>query len=258
MTTLVVADVDGTLVDHRGIPYPGLTALTDLAARPGFELALASARPPWSLEQLAARLGPMVTGVSGFQGAIVQAADGPGGWRRLRTLPLAPQAVTALDDTLDRRLSRWWYTPREWYVSRDDAAARDEARVVGRPWSGVRDRPPDDDPVLKVMAVGDPDLVAAASPAHPGVRSAVSKPIYLEIVNAEIDPDKGIAALRAGRPDIARVIAVGDGANDIGMLRAADRGFTFADAPAALRHVATTVLPAARDRAFAQLAACSG
>jgi hydroxymethylpyrimidine pyrophosphatase-like HAD family hydrolase len=105
--------------------------------------------------------------------------------------------------------------------------------------------------VLKLLAVGEPERVAAAAETFvPGARAAVSKPFYLEIVADTVDADKGIARIRAAHPGAVRVVAFGDGPNDVGMLSAADVALTFADAPPEVRAVATTVLPAERPAAY--------
>jgi len=251
--TLIVVDVDGTLVDNAGVTYPGLDRLLELSASPGYGMALASARPPWNLQRMARELGPSVTDISAFQGAMVQTRS-PDGWREVCSITIAPDVVRRLNDVVDPTLARWWYTAGSWTISREDDAAREEARIVGVPWSAVGSQPPVQ-PVLKLLAVGQPDRVAIAAPHMPGVRSAVSKPAYLEVVSSDVAPDKGIHLVRAMRPEVARLVAVGDGLNDIGMLRAADQSFTFADASPEVLSAATSVLPADRTRAYRELVA---
>jgi hydroxymethylpyrimidine pyrophosphatase-like HAD family hydrolase len=251
--TLIVADVDGTLVDDAGIAYPDLEQLRRLGAEPGHGIALASARPPWSVQRIAASLGPAVRWLSAFQGAIgrgLQARDG--GWRELWTVPIEADLVDELDVALDPELARWWYTAGTWTVSRVDDRARAESRIVDEPWTAVTARPPTE-PVLKLLAVGEPARVAAAARTVTGARAAVSKPFYLEIVSGAVDADKGIGRLRALVPETGRVVALGDGPNDIGMLRAADLAFTFADAPDEVIEAASAVLSADRSRAYGEL-----
>jgi hydroxymethylpyrimidine pyrophosphatase-like HAD family hydrolase len=81
------------------------------------------------------------------------------------------------------------------------------------------------------MYSGCADLAAGMvrQPSSWGVRHRV-QPNYLELVGAGVGPDMGVEALRALVPDVKEVIALGDGANDIGMFASADQGFTFADA----------------------------
>jgi hydroxymethylpyrimidine pyrophosphatase-like HAD family hydrolase len=251
--TLIVADVDGTLVTNAGVPYPGVDRLLAMAARPGCGMALSSARPPWSLRRMAREMGPAVIGLSAFQGAMVQVrVGGPDRWHEVLAVPIDREVMGDLNDALDPTLARWWYTAESWTVSREDAAARAEARIVRGPWAAVDARPPIQ-PVLKLLAVGEPERVATAAPALQGVRSAVSKPEYLEIVSSDVDPDKGIGAIRAIHPDAERLVALGDAANDIGMLRAADLAFTFADGAPEVIAAATVVLPADRATAYREL-----
>lgn len=250
---MIIADVDGTLVDYSGTSYPGIEGLVDLASRPGYEMALASARPPWSLQGIARTLGRAVTALSAFQGAMVQTrSDGPDSWREVQAVPIDAAVVRDLEAVLDPSLARWWYTAHSWTVSRDDAAALTEARITGRRWSAVDQQPPAE-PVFKLLAVGEPERVARAAPSVNGASCVVSKPQYLEVVSSNVGPDKGIEAMRMLHPPVVRLVALGDGLNDIGMLAAADLAFTFADAPPEVIAAATEVLPADRTRAYERL-----
>jgi hydroxymethylpyrimidine pyrophosphatase-like HAD family hydrolase len=252
---VVVADIDGTLVDAVGGFFATAEQIGHRVASHGGKLVLASARPPWSVARIAAVLGPAVSGIVALQGAAGQAREGEG-WRTLWTVPLDPAVVEAVDAALDPELARWWYTDDAWTVSREDPFAHAEAAIVGQRWTAV-DRHPPAAPALKLLAVGEPERIAVAAAAEafvPGARAAVSKPFYLEVVADAVEVDKGIARVRAANPNAECVVALGDGPNDIGMLRAADIGFTFADAPPEVRAAATTVLPADRPAAYNALA----
>jgi hydroxymethylpyrimidine pyrophosphatase-like HAD family hydrolase len=251
--TLIVADVDGTLVDGAGVPYAGALEFAARVQRAGGALALASARPPWSVARIAAWLGSSVTALVGFQGAIGQRRDGGSRWCTLWSTPLHDEVVCGLDRRLDPALARWWYTADRWTISRVDDAARSEAAIVDAAWDAIETRPPTA-AVLKLLAVGDPELVTrAAEVTIPGAASAISKPVYLEIVSDAVDRDKGLARLRAGLDGIRRTVALGDGPNDMGMLTAADLGCTFGDAPEDVRAVATVVLSPDRPTGYEEL-----
>ena len=258
MSTLVVADVDGTLVDARGALFGGVSALVEAITRGSASIALASARPPRSLRALAAGLGSSVRVLSACQGALVETRDPDpdrlkemSDWHLVRALSIQPLVVAALSAQLSERWAPWWYTADGWYVGRDDAAAQTEAEIIGFSWTAMEDGPPQA-PVLKVLVVDDEagDEVRAVVDALPGVQTVVSKPAYNEILSAEVSPDKGLDIIRASNPDVEQIIAIGDGVNDIGMLLAADVSYTFSDAPAEVREVATEVLAAPPERAL--------
>ncbi len=153
-------------------------------------------------------------------------------------LELAVEAIEALDDAGH---SPNVYVDDDLYVREHTDASRRYAEFQGLPVTAVGnlldwlDRPP-----TKLVAVLDPDGV-------PALRSALeerfdsrlflttSLPHFLELGHPDVSKGTGLAfvADRLGL-DLDRVVAFGDGENDLDLLRAAGYGVAVDDAHPAL------------------------
>lgn len=238
---LIALDVDGTLLtsDHR-LTEPTIRAVRSVRAA-GVRVVLVSSRPPGALLPILLALGlgdPAV--FVGSQGALTGTYSGDGELRIIDQRPMpAMLARTVVGAAADQGLAVNWYAGERWLVSHLDDQVRREARVVGyEPTVADLDGQEQGPDKLLVIApderrdaLGD---LSAAIP--PGLRAQVSNPTYLEITRSDVDKAAALAA-QCARQGIAResVVAIGDGPNDLGMLRFAGTAIAMSNAPASVR-----------------------
>jgi len=232
-TTMLLLDVDGTLVDPSGVLYPGAQYLAKVGRRAG-KIALCSARPIASLELVGKLLGGADILV-GLQGAIAcRGTCPPYLWAQpLKRDELA--IVRALTQSLPLEL--WLYDEREWFCDSLSSAVDLEVLTIGISPIAGRNAPRS----AYKLAVVDRSSAAAArldelrlELAQQGIRCSRTHTHMLEVVASAVGPDKGISRLRlALGKEMTRFVAVGDGENDIGMLQAADLAFGFRGTDAA-------------------------
>jgi Cof subfamily protein (haloacid dehalogenase superfamily) len=240
MIELICIDVDGTMVGSSGdVADDTWTALARTRAR-GPRLAICSGRPAFGRTRgFAERLDP--DGWHVFQnGASV--VHLPGGNTRSR--PLDPVAVHALVAR-----SRMTGRPLELYgdaahaVEMDVPRARDHAKLLGIPFV-LRDLLAFDAPVVRaqwLLAHDEVELVCAEP--HDGLTLSHSlSPVMPDTSFLNVTPvgvDKGEAVRAVAREygvPLARVMMVGDGANDVPVMRIVGASVAMGNAePAALQ-----------------------
>ncbi|MGB7982174.1 MAG: HAD family hydrolase [Candidatus Nanopelagicales bacterium] len=233
MIRLVAIDVDGTLLtsDHR--ITDASAAAIDRARRAGLAVVLASGRPPRSLHPILARLGLCDGSVFlASQGALTGSYD-------LGALRIHDQQPMSLD--LAQRvaaaariagLSINWCAGERWLVEALDDRVRHEARIVGCAAEVVdlAAQTVGPDKLLLLGAEGGPD-VAGAVEVPLGLVAMASTSTHLEITRVDVDKAHALARLAQGRGiPAAQVAAIGDGRNDLGMLRSAGLAIAPANA----------------------------
>src|SRR6185369_15684834 len=110
--------------------------------------------------------------------------------------------------------------------------------------------------ILIVVADKPEILLAELKSSLLPIECSTSQPRYIEVVSNEVQSDKGASFLRdigGCGAEITRVIAIGDGMNDLGMFAQADLSITFEDASSSVRAAADVVLPSNRSLALEQV-----
>jgi Cof subfamily protein (haloacid dehalogenase superfamily) len=243
MIDLICIDVDGTLVGTSGeVTDDSWTALARMRER-GIRLAICSGRPAFGKTRgYAERLDP--DGWHVFQnGASV--VHLPGGNTRSR--PLAPSVVRAL---IQR--SRATGRPLELYgdaehaVEMDVPRAQDHARLLGIPFV-QRDLLAFDVPVVRAQwLLAHDEVDAVCAEPHDGLTLSHSlSPVMPDTSFLNVTPvgvDKGEAVRVIAREhgvSLDRVMMVGDGANDVPVMR-------IVGAPVAMGNAEPAAVEAAR------------
>jgi Cof subfamily protein (haloacid dehalogenase superfamily) len=252
---LLVIDLDGTIVDDRGILDPLAAEAIDVVRSGGVRVVLATGRSPWSgiaeIAQLLGLDGPHIT----MQGALVlDLADGEVHLARampapvyLETLMLADElgldpVVGLVDGYRAERLPS--------FAGRGSAGTDPVAAGEGK-----RIRHSDD---LTRLADEAPFRVflPTTRDRHDRVRQRLQEwfqgraaitwndQFGVEVLGPGVD--KGTAMLwlaeRLGIP-MASTVAIGDARNDMGMLLRAGRSAAMGTAPAEVRKAADIVVP---------------
>jgi Cof subfamily protein (haloacid dehalogenase superfamily) len=221
--SLMVADVDGTLVTEDKILTERARAAVHRLHEGGIRFAITSGRPPRGMAMLVEPLA-LDTAIAGFNGGIFVEPDLS--IIEERVLP-RQAAACAVDLLLSHGLDAWVYSGNDWLVHNPQAphVAREEWTVKFPP-KIVGDFGDALDRAVKIVGVSDDrermqrceaDLKAAIGSAASAARS---QPYYLDVTHP--DANKGFVvdylAKRLGIPE-AEIATIGDMPNDVLMFR---------------------------------------
>lgn len=224
MVKLVCIDVDGTLVGSSGTVAPAVWAAAERARLHGIRLAVCSGRPAFGLaREYAEQLDPGGWHVFQNGASVVNVASGES---RSGTLP--PRAVEwlrARERTTGRILEL--YTDAGYAVESTAERAVRHAGLLGVPF---RPRPfasLEGPPVRAQWLLAHDQAEAALADRHPELSLAHStSPVmpdtsFVNITPAGVDKASAVGVLAAayGVPP-EQVMMVGDGLNDVGVMRA--------------------------------------
>ena len=248
---LVAADLDGTLVDREIAWAPGLPeALAGLQAA-GVGTVICTGRMFQSVRKVAARLGVVEGPVVCYQGALV--ADlGSGEWERHTPMDGAAAAeVVRHVRAMGRQLNA--YIDDRLYVEEVTPWARRYAEHVEVGIDSVPDledevqrRPPTK--LVLVTSADDVELILPGLQERWAGRLYVvrSQPEYIEFTDVSVSKSGALAWLcERLRVPGERVVTLGDGMNDVDMLRWAGLGVAVAEAARPVRDAADLVVPRA-------------
>ncbi|MCB8875129.1 Cof-type HAD-IIB family hydrolase [Acidisoma silvae] len=232
--SLLVSDVDGTIVRHDRTLAPSTILAAARLRQAGIRLALISSRPPGGLAVLRTPLG-LDTPCAGFNGALVQ--DAAGRTVAEHTIPedACREAVARLErDGLDV----WVFAGGEWLLKNENAAyiAREQLSI-SMGWRVVSDFAPYLGAVHKVM--GSSNDFARCAVAATGLSAALgeaaavlrSQDYYVDVTNARAN--KGEAARLIAKllgVDPAEMAAIGDMPNDLPMFAASGLAIAMGNA----------------------------
>ena len=246
---LLVIDVDGTLLttDYQ------LTAATRRAVQQvsaqGVQVILASARSPSALHAIMATLGIMGLVIC-YTGALTCRIS-PDPHVPTEVVTEQRMSLSSAQDVLSRALelgiSIGWYSGYCWFIRSWDAALRRESTLTGVPPIIKRDLAHVTEAPHKLLAIaGDPALLpqlsVLASLLPQDCVGQFSLANYLEITHQGVD--KATALLALGQQlGIAptEMVAIGDGENDVAMLRLVALGIAMGNASSRVQAAADWV-----------------
>jgi len=235
---LLVIDVDGTLLttDYQ-LTKATCSAVQQVSAQ-GVQVVLASARNPRALQAIMGALGIMGLAIC-YTGALTC---------RISPDPqLASEVVTEqrmslssaqsiLNQARARGLSIGWYRGDSWYIAQWDAALERESTLTGVPPIVKPGLAHCTEAPHKLLAIaGEAALMSELSwlarTLPSDCQGQFSLANYLEITSQSVD--KAAALLRLGQHlgiTPAEMVAIGDGENDIAMLRLVSFGIAMGNA----------------------------
>jgi Cof subfamily protein (haloacid dehalogenase superfamily) len=242
-------DVDGTLLDsdHR-LSVAVKDALCDLAAS-NIQVVLATARGPGVL---GAVLGPLPISplLICFSGAWIGEIDSESLIPKRVVLDRRHSlsvASTILATALDLNVEPNVYTVDSWRARRMTTEIMLECQITECRPVITSDLLEDGEEPSKILLISSENesnqaLHVIADSVQSSSNAAFSKPNYLEIVPMGVNKAEALKHLAATLGlDLSQVAAIGDGLNDIEMLREAGLGIAMGNAPQALKSVADWV-----------------
>jgi Cof subfamily protein (haloacid dehalogenase superfamily) len=254
--SLVVADVDGTLVTSEKVLTARAAKAVKALHASGIAFAITSGRPPRGMEML---VGPLdlQTPIAGFNGGIFVRPD----MRVIEQHVLSADAARRASEVIvGSGLDVWVYSGNDWFV-RDPSAphvAREQWTVkfaptvlqnLERPLTsavkivGVSD---DLDRVARCERDTQKALGAAASAAR-------SQPYYLDVTHPEANKGTVVTTLSTALSvPLAEIATIGDMPNDVLMFRKSGLSIAMGNASAEVQKQADEVTDSYADEGFAK------
>ncbi|MEA2910137.1 MAG: hypothetical protein QOJ15_2218 [Bradyrhizobium sp.] len=253
--SLVLADVDGTLVTEDKVLTPRAGAAVIALQAAGIAFAITSGRPPRGMAMLIDPLG-LRTPVAAFNGGVFVAPDMSVIEQRVLPADVATRAV----ETISRnRMDVWIYSGRDWLV-RDPQAphvAREQWTVKFAP-TVVGDLAAVMASAVKIVGVSDDhDLVARCeqeAQAALGAAASVarSQPYYLDITHPDANKGAVVAMLsKLLSVPPAEIATIGDMPNDVLMFQKSGLSIAMGNASPQVQAQADLVTTSNSDEGFA-------
>jgi Cof subfamily protein (haloacid dehalogenase superfamily) len=243
--SLLLSDVDGTLVTHDKVLTPRAIAAVRALGDAGIQFTITSSRPPRGLSRLIAPLDLKLP-IGGFNGGALVRPD----MSIVETLLLAPDiARDAIKIIAAHKMDAWVYTETDWLVH--DASAPHVAReefTLSFPAKAVRDFGDALDHVGKLVAVGDDKAAvsacnAALSAALGDQASATrSQSFFIDVTHPDANKGALVGTLARLLSIPAEEIAtIGDMENDVLMFRKSGLSIAMGNAEPAVKAQAKLV-----------------
>jgi Cof subfamily protein (haloacid dehalogenase superfamily) len=254
--SLVLADVDGTLVTAEKVLTQRAKAAVKALHAAGIAFAITSGRPPRGMAMLIDPLA-LRTPVAGFNGGIFVKPD----MTIMEEHVLAADAAKrALELILRHGMDVWVYSSKDWLVRDADAphVAREQSTVKFAPtivqdFEGVLGR------AVKIVGVSDDrDLVArcekdAQDALGASASAARSQPYYLDVTHP--DANKGTVVTTLSKfltIPTGEIATLGDMPNDVLMFRKSGLSIAMGNASPEVQAQADLVTDSNDNEGFAK------
>jgi Cof subfamily protein (haloacid dehalogenase superfamily) len=254
--SLLIADVDGSLVTKEKVLTPRAQAAVKALHGAGIAFAITSGRPPRGMAMLIEPLA-LRTPIAGFNGGIFIKPD----MTIIEEHLIAPDAAErAVKLILDHRIDVWVYSGNDWFVRDPEAphVAREQSTVKFPP-TVVDDLGAALHRAVKIVGIRDDlDLVArcekdAQDALGAQVSAARSQPYYLDVTHPKAN--KGTVATTLSKllsVPLAEIATIGDMPNDVLMFRKSGVSIAMGNASAEVQQQARFVTASYNDEGFAK------
>ncbi|WP_262272531.1 Cof-type HAD-IIB family hydrolase [Microvirga yunnanensis] len=254
--SLVIADVDGTLVTEQKVLTNRAQAAVQALRGHGVRFAITSGRPPRGMAML---LGPLAldTPIEGFNGGIFVSPD----MTVMEEHLLAPDTARhAFDLIRARGMDAWVYTSDQWLIRDREAphVAREEWTVKFPP-TIVDDFDEALHRAVKVVGVSDDfdrlacvekEVQVALGALASGARS---QPYYLDVTHPMANKGAVVETLsKLLSIPTAEIAAIGDQPNDVLMFRKSGFSIAMGNAGPDVKKQAHAVTNSYNDEGFAK------
>jgi Cof subfamily protein (haloacid dehalogenase superfamily) len=254
--TLVIADVDGTLVTKEKILTERAIASINKMRDVGIKFAITSGRPPMGMAMLIEPL-KIDEPVAAFNGGVLIKPD-------LKTVVrqnFLPVDVVkkALKLILDHKLDAWIYTDKDWFVRDVNAphVAREQWTVKFPP-KITNDINSLTESIAKIVGVSDDlDLVARCEKdvqdaTGDQASAARSQPYYLDVTSPKANKGEVVLAfMDILKIPASQIATIGDMPNDVNMFKKSGVSIAMGQASPEVQKSATYVTTSSEDEGFA-------
>ena len=254
--SLVLADVDGTLVTEEKILTERARNAVKALQQAGIRFAITSGRPPMGMAMLFDPLA-IDTPIAGFNGGLFVKRDLT--ILDQKTVP-ADVARQAIDLMRASGLDTWVYSGNDWLITKIDAphVAREAWTVKFEP-KVVPDVREHLQKVAKIVGISDDlDKVRRCEAEAQGAfgqhaTAARSQPYYLDVTNKDANKGAVVEFLvrHLGVPE-AEIATIGDQPNDVLMFKRSGFSIAMGNASDEVKAQATAVTASYNDEGFAK------
>ena len=254
--SLVLADVDGTLVTEDKVLTERAQAAVRGLADAGIRFAITSGRPPRGMAMLFDALA-LDTPIAGFNGGLFVHRDLS--IIEQKTLPV-DVATKAIDLIRQHGLDAWIYRGNDWLITKPGAPHVDrEAWTVKFQPTVVADFADKLDGVAKIVGISDDrdkvqqcEADAQAAFGH-RVTAARSQPYYLDVTHQDANKGAVVAYLSSHLGIPADEIAtIGDQPNDVLMFKVSGFSIAMGNASDQVKADASATTDSYNDEGFAK------
>jgi Cof subfamily protein (haloacid dehalogenase superfamily) len=254
--SLVLADVDGTLVTAEKVLTARAGAAVKALRTAEIAFAITSGRPPRGMAMLIAPLA-LQTPVAGFNGGIFVKPDMTIMEEHVLAADVAKRAVKVI---LHNGMDVWVYSGKDWLIRDPNAphVAREQWTVKFAPtvvenFEGVLSR------AVKIVGISDDhDLVArcekdAQDALGANASAARSQPYYLDVTHP--DANKGTVVTTLAKllaVPAGEIATIGDMPNDVLMFRKSGLSIAMGNASPDVKAQADLVTDSYDDEGFAK------
>jgi Cof subfamily protein (haloacid dehalogenase superfamily) len=254
--SLVLADVDGTLVTAEKVLTPRAADAVTALHTAGIAFAITSGRPPRGMAMLIEPLA-LRTPIAGFNGGIFVNPD-----MSIMTEHVLPADIArrALDVILHNKMDAWVYSGKDWLI-RDSGAphvAREQWTVKFAP-TVVKDFEAVIGNAAKIVGVSDDrDLVArcekdAQDKLGAMASAARSQPYYLDVTHPDANKGNVVTTLsKLLSVPAGEIATIGDMPNDVLMFRKGGLSVAMGNASAEVKAQADLVTDSYDNEGFAK------
>jgi hypothetical protein len=254
--SLVLADVDGTLLTKDKVLTSRAADAVKALAAAGIAFAITSGRPPRGMAMLIEPLA-LRTPIAGFNGGVYARPDLSVIESRTLDPATAKKAVALI---LDQGLDAWVYTVDEWlirtldapHVTREAWTVKFNAKVVPEFTDAHLAR------AVKIVGVSDDlDLVAACEKLvqktlGEKASAARSQPYYLDVTHSQANKGEVVATLsRLLNVPPEQIAAFGDMPNDVLMFRKSGFSVAMGNSSTEVKAQASAVTDSNEEEGFA-------
>lgn len=253
--TLVLTDVDGTLVTHDKILTERAKDSVRRLRDRGIRFAITSGRPPRGMKMVNDALH-LDTPIAGFNGGVFTQPDGT----VISSRTLSREATEkAIEIIRKHQLVAWLYTAENWYVPDPVGphVARESWTVKFEP-KVEKDFEPFLNQAVKIVGVSD-DLAAVAAcekecqkALNSSASAARSQPYYLDVTHPEATKGGVIAYLsRTLQIPPEQMATLGDMPNDVLMFEKSGMSIAMGNASDEVQAQANFVTTSSEEEGFA-------
>ncbi|WP_019506985.1 Cof-type HAD-IIB family hydrolase [Pleurocapsa sp. PCC 7319] len=254
--SLVISDVDGTLIDdNKTLTDKTKTAVQKLREA-GILFTVTSARPPFGLEAIAETFNLQYP-IGSFNGGLISCRDGKIIDRTPLDNKMIPEIITMAEDY---GLNAWLYSDRHWYLKNLNGFHVDHHKETLQFEPSVITNYEDvEGDIFKIVAASsDFDAVFQCETAIQqkfgnSVAATRSQPYNLDITHPKAN--KGEAVKQIARQlniPTAEIVTIGDSFNDISMFSNSGVSIAMGNADAKVQTKAIHVTASNKEEGFAQ------